>query len=1448
MQNNNIENMIDRTRLISLHMMLPVTAVILLLSGVVVDAAWPPMMAKPGCRDKCGNVTIPYPFGMEPNCYYNDWYSITCDNFTPTLSKFGLQVLQIYLGSQEVQVYYPFSFNCTSVNSTWTSTDLSGSPYTFSNYNVFAPVHCPATAFPNGGDKLVAQCGSVCNLKDSYMSSFETVEPVCLTYPPYPLNVYSVNFTRNSCSYVFLVDPTYLYNLVHRSELSQPQSVWSIGRNGTRIPVTLNWVYQLSSDNVNPNCIYDVDTYDYTCECQSQGFGGNPYLPNGCQYNPVCDRRCKGKCWVDGDDYNATSCEGLALMRALTAGRRIITSAIIRYIVGIGSLFFVFVGYRIRRLFKRRKDNKQRAHNFKLNGGLLLQQQISSTEGVVDKAKLFTVDELEVATNHFNQNRILGQGGQGTVYRGMLADGKIIAVKKSKVDKAQLAPFINEVVILSQINHRNVVKLLGCCLETDVPLLVYEFIPNGTLSEHIHNPSEDFRISWQMRLQIASESAGAIAYLHSSCSAPIYHRDIKSSNILLDEKYRAKVSDFGISRTIMIDQTHLTTQVAGTFGYFDPEYFFSTQFTDKSDVYSFGVVLVELLTSRRPISADDQFKEWRSLSSDFLSVMETSQLLDILDGQIVEEGEMEEFLTVANLAKECLNTSGKQRPTMKQVATVLEGLRSENGDSSTQPTFPELNQLNADLTEIEMVPSISSTFSSRRDYLFLDTVSADTIMQNNNIENMIDRTRLMSLHMMLPVASAILLLSVVVVDAAWPPMMAKPGCPDKCGNVTIPYPFGMRPNCYYNDWYSITCNNFTPTLSKFGLQVLQIYLGSQEVRVYYPFSFNCSSVNSTWTSTDLSGSPYTFSTTYNVFAPVHCPATAFFDGGDKLVAQCGSVCNLKDSYMSSFETVEPVCLTDPPYPLNVYSVNFTRNSSTCSYVFLVDGNYLYDLHLSQPHSVWSIGRNGTRIPVALNWVYQLSSDNVNPNCIYDVDTYDYTCECHSQGFGGNPYLPNGCQYNPECDGCKGECWVDEDDYNTIGCEGLALRRALIAGRSIIISAIIRYIVGIGSLFFVFVAYRLQRLFKRRKENKQRAHNFKLNGGLLLQQQISSTEGVVEKAKLFTVEELEVATNHFNQNRILGQGGQGTVYRGILADGRIIAVKKSKVDKAQLTPFINEVVILSQINHRNVVKLLGCCLETDVPLLVYEFIPNGTLSEHIHNPSEDFRISWSMRLQIASESAGAIAYLHSSCSAPIYHRDIKSCNILLDEKYRAKVSDFGISRTIMIDQTHLTTQVAGTFGYFDPEYFFSTQFTDKSDVYSFGVVLVELLTSRRPISPDDQFKEWRSLSFEFLSVMENSQLLDILDGQIVEEGKMEEFLTVANLAKECLNTSGKQRPTMKQVATVLEGLRSENGDSSTQPTFPELNQMNADLTEIEMVPSISGTFSSRRDFSFLDTVT
>ncbi|KAL7246089.1 hypothetical protein ACSBR2_001258 [Camellia fascicularis] len=241
-----------------------------------------------------------------------------------------------------------------------------------------------------------------------------------------------------------------------------------------------------------------------------------------------------------------------------------------------------------------------------------------------------------------------------------------------------------------------------------------------------------------------------------------------------------------------------------------------------------------------------------------------------------------------------------------------------------------------------------------------------------------------------------------------------------------------------------------------------------------------------------------------------------------------------------------------------------------------------------------------------------------------------------------------------------------------------------------------------------------------------------------------------------------------------------------------------VDENQIEQFINEVVMLSQINHKNVVKLLCCCLETQVPLLVYEFITNGTLFEHINNQSKASNISWENRLQIAVETAGVLSYLHSATSIPIIHRDVKSTNLLLDDNYIAKVSDFGASGFVPLDQNQLAIVVQGTLEYLDPDYMLTSQLTEKSDVYSFGVVLVELITGKKALS-FDRPEEERCLAMYFISCMSNDCLNQIIDEHMVIEGNTEELKEVANLAKRCLRVKGKKRPYMKEVAMELEGL-------------------------------------------------
>ncbi|XP_041003886.1 wall-associated receptor kinase-like 10 [Juglans microcarpa x Juglans regia] len=389
---------------------------------------------------------------------------------------------------------------------------------------------------------------------------------------------------------------------------------------------------------------------------------------------------------------------------------------------------------------------------------------------------------------------------------------------------------------------------------------------------------------------------------------------------------------------------------------------------------------------------------------------------------------------------------------------------------------------------------------------------------------------------------------------------------------------------------------------------------------------------------------------------------------------------------------------------------------------------------------------------------------------HNITISTYTCACAS-GYKGNPYLPQ-----------------------LHGCQGIST--------------------SLGALFLIIGGWWSYKVIKKRKRMKQREKFFQRNGGLLLQQQLSMAEANVENTKLFNQKELEMATNYFHVNRILGQGGQGTVYKGMLADGRIVAIKKAKVmDEGKLKEFIDEVVILSGINHRNMVKLLGCCLETEVPLLVYEYVPNGTLFQYLSDQNEEFPLTWDMHLRIAAEVAGALFYLHSVASSPIYHRDIKSLNILLDGKHIAKIADFGISRSIAIDQTHLSTLVHGTFGYIDPEYFRSGQSTEKSDVYSFGVVLAVLLTGEKAVS-STRSPATKSLASYIISSMEENILFDILGNKVLKEAKKAEIVLVADLVKRCLYWNGRNRPTMKEVTMELEAIQMSRNASNLEQDYNE----------------------------------
>ncbi|KAH6824754.1 hypothetical protein C2S53_010829 [Perilla frutescens var. hirtella] len=1425
--------------------------------------------AKPGCENKCGNLTVPYPFGIGTGCSIGPGFDVNCSQSTspptPFISTLNLEIVEISDGHVRIKNWVAAACYNKSGNTTRYDSilfNLTTSPYSLSEINRFTVVGCDDLALVAGtsGRNFTTGCLSVCSQKSDLIEGSCTGIGCCQTFIPKGLKTFGsalgsmYNHTEvysfNPCSYAFLGDPDRFEfsssdiqdeNFQNRTIQNVPIVIdWAIG-NGTCDQATKSGDYACRDNSV---CV-DSDTGlgGYRCNC-SEGYEGNPYLSPGCtdidecESNPCGDH---GICTNSPPGNYTCSCEdgydvdgrksGLGCIAVnsqfpvikFTVGNlfdllaRLYMSCFshssiwLSLSVGLISIFIcitlLYFG------FKRRKLARMREKFFQQNGGLLLKQQTFRENGIEVSTKIFSAEELEKATNNYAEDRILGKGGYGTVYEGILPDHRVVAIKKSRImDQNQIEQFINEVVILTQVSHRNVVKILGCCLETEVPLLVYEFISNGTLFHHIHNNTEMSWFSWNDRLRIAAESAGALSYLHSAASMPIIHRDVKSSNILLDDSYTAKISDFGASRLVPLDQTQVTTLVQGTLGYLDPEYFHTSQLTEKSDVYSFGVVLAELMTRRKPLSLTTSEEE-RNLASYFVMSVKENRLFQILDPRVLREGSFEQLQAMGDLVKRCLSIMREDRPTMKEVAMELEGLRRNTKHPWTQQENMEENEsllgeqfgYTSDLHAIAI--NMGRDEFSRGAYPAQDRANT-----------------------------------------------AKPGCENKCGNLTVPYPFGIGINsgCSIGPWFDVNCSQSssppTPFIGTGNLEIVEISEAHVRIKNWvaaacYDKSGNITRKNPIWIN--LTSTPYSFSE-INLFTVLGCDDLAVVVGtsGRNFTGGCISGCSQKSDLIEGSCTGIGCCQTFIPKGLKTFSSALgSMNNHTevysfdpCSYAFLGDQDR-FEFSSSDLQDENFQNRTIQNVPIVIDWAIgdgtcdqaKESGDYAcrdNSKCV-DSDTGlgGYRCNC-SDGYEGNPYLSPGCTDIDECESnpCSdhGICTNSpgnhscscEDGYDGDGKKG-GLGCIAVNSQFPVIKFTAGFSVGLISVFICITL--LYFGFKRRKLARMREKFFQQNGGLLLKQQTFNENGVESSTKIFSAEELEKATNNYAEDRILGKGGYGTVYEGILPDQRVVAIKKSRImDQNQIEQFINEVVILTQVNHRNVVKILGCCLETEVPLLVYEFISNGTLFHHIHNSTEMSWFSWKDRLRIAAESAGALAYLHSAASMPIIHRDVKSSNILLDDSYTAKISDFGASRLVPLDQTQVTTLVQGTLGYLDPEYFHTSQLTEKSDVYSFGVVLAELMTGKKPLSPTKSEEERNLATFFIMSIKEN-RLFQILEPRILREGSFEQLQAMGDLVKRCLSIMSEDRPTMKEVAMELEGLRRNTKHPCTQQENMEENE-------------------------------
>ncbi|XP_042517068.1 wall-associated receptor kinase 4-like isoform X2 [Macadamia integrifolia] len=693
----------------------------------------------------------------------------------------------------------------------------------------------------------------------------------------------------------------------------------------------------------------------------------------------------------------------------------------------------------------------------------------------------------------------------------------------------------------------------------------------------------------------------------------------------------------------------------------------------------------------------------------------------------------------------------------------------------------------------------------------------------------------------------ICLLSLLAISMAKVPQLVLPNCDEKCGDLTIPYPFGFREGCFKDPSYRILCkqdgNTFKAHLERKGFpggkdlpggddEILNISLSTAEVIVmgkYLAYNcFNDSGEMTKWkTYTNfLENTSFVFSATRNKIIGIGCDTVAYLSSIFKrksFTSGCVSACNSLDSVTNGSCSGIGCCQSSIPLGLKSFYVRldtyFIDHSTIsefnpCSFAFVADKDW-FNFDIS---SLSAKTFGGPIPPVVLDWAIG------NQTCEQESRPCGPNSNCsnsiHGPGFGYQCNCKAGFEDIDECEkGFKNECHQSSICTNTLGSyncscpkgyngDGFVKGTGCAKSPNTYISIVAGTCAGVLVLpVFIWFWYEAIKERKRRKF-------FEKNGGILLRKQIGLHQREGESFKFFKEKELKIATKHFEE---IFRGGEfGKVSEGELPSGKDVVVRRpKKMDPNQIIQFIDEVDILSQSNHDHVIKLLGVCLENDVPMLVYEFFSRTTLFDRIHHGKNLGKtLSWKDRLRIATETAKALAYLHHSHPVSIFHRNLKSSTVLVNDENKAKISDFGASGFIpvQLDEAHQSTlTVQGNHGYLDPEYYggelndkcyrADNMLTEGSDVYSFGVVLVELLTGEEPIMASKE-----TLAEFFLSSVKDEKL--VLDVQIKNDGKKEQFMKVAELAISCLQAKSEDRPTMKQIVKQLDSIK----NLFEQPSF------------------------------------
>ncbi|KAK2969156.1 hypothetical protein RJ640_026790 [Escallonia rubra] len=927
----------------------------------------------------------------------------------------------------------------------------------------------------------------------------------------------------------------------------------------------------------------------------------------------------------------------------------------------------------------------------------------------------FSLAEIQTATQDFDDALVIGQGGFGKVYKGMIDNGaSTVAIKRLNSLSKQGAPeFWTEVEMLSKFRHCHLVSLIGYCDDSHEMVLVYEYMLHGTLDDHLHklDKSGNAPLSWVQRLKICIGAARGLDYLHTGTSLQhrVIHRDVKSSNILLDENWAAKVSDFGLSKLGPANQSfsHVNTDVKGTLGYLDPEYFLTCQLTRKSDVYAFGVVLFEVL-SGRPAVDRRLNEEQMDLTSWAKRSVKWKKIDQIIDPYLEEEQlNSKKIIKIANDAPNRDGDTVLEVPLSGQDVTPnLNSKRSsEIGNSSTSPK--------QNLTPKLKVFTVAELKSA---------TGKPGLMVRKNSEGWVDRNTYAPSKAGMGMA-----ITIECLDPNGLRFLRRGQFGHCLEDEKLFLVFEFMQNGSLESCLSKKGAKPLPWATRLKIatgaaQGLAFLHGTENQAMY--FSFKASTIS-------MDGD-------HNA---------KLFGFGLRFEDDIGFI-DCSDHYQPS---VWWSLLVAPEYRGDVR--NLTSSSDVYGFgvvlLQILTGRRVFDYDL--PFSTYNL----------VEWARPFLANEYKQKRIMDAGLKD---ECPSNGAFLVAELALLC--------------VDPEPDNRPSME-----------------EVVESLKGINAV----------KACPDEKSKACQGHNQKLVRCLSNAIEVGQRMLPEQLGRRFSLAEIQIATQDFDDALVIGQGGFGKVYKGTIDNGAsTVAIKRlNSLSKQGAPEFWTEVEMLSKFRHCHLVSLIGYCDDSHEMVLVYEYMLHGTLDDHLHKLDKcgNAPLSWVQRLKICIGAARGLDYLHTGTSLQhrVIHRDVKSSNILLDENRAAKVSDFGLSKLGPANQSfsHVNTDVKGTLGYLDPEYFLTCQLTRKSDVYAFGLVLFEVLLRRPAVDPRLN-EELVGLASWAKRCVKGKKVDQIIDPYLKEEQLSSKSLRkFVKIADQCLSRDPEERPTMGEVMVCLE---------------------------------------------------